>query len=213
MVDKRQRLVIVESPTKATKIAGYLGDGYMVESSRGHIRDLPTGAAEVPARYKGLKWARTGVNIDDNFAPLYVVAADKKATLRELKQKLKAADELLLATDGDREGEAIAWHLMEELKPKVPAHRMVFHEITPSAIAEAVANPRPLDTDLVDAQETRRILDRLYGPGAVRGHPPRRRPGTGTHRVRARRILGPRRDPRRRRRSRSPHLPRAPDLP
>lgn len=163
MVDKRQRLVIVESPTKATKIAGYLGDGYMVESSRGHIRDLPTGAAEVPARYKGLKWARTGVNIDDNFAPLYVVAADKKATLRELKQKLKAADELLLATDGDREGEAIAWHLMEELKPKVPAHRMVFHEITPSAIAEAVANPRPLDTDLVDAQETRRILNRLYG--------------------------------------------------
>ena len=163
MADKRQRLVIVESPTKATKIAGYLGDGYMVESSRGHIRDLPTGAAEVPAKYKGLKWARTGVNIDDNFAPLYVVAADKKATLRELKQKLKDADELLLATDGDREGEAIAWHLLEELKPKVPAHRMVFHEITPTAIAEAVANPRQLDADLVDAQETRRILDRLYG--------------------------------------------------
>ena len=138
MADKRQRLVIVESPTKATKIAGYLGDGYVVESSRGHIRDLPTGAAEVPARYKGLKWARTGVNIDADFAPLYVVAADKKATLRELKQKLKAADELFLATDGDREGEAIAWHLMEELKPKVPAHRMVFHEITPAAIAEAV---------------------------------------------------------------------------
>jgi len=139
MADKRQRLVIVESPTKATKIAGYLGDGYVVESSRGHIRDLPTGAAEVPARYKGLKWARTGVNIDADFAPLYVVAADKKATLRELKQKLKAADELFLATDGDREGEAIAWHLMEELKPKVPAHRMVFHEITPAAIAAAVS--------------------------------------------------------------------------
>ncbi len=163
MADQPKRLVIVESPTKATKIAGYLGDGYIVESSRGHVRDLPTGASEVPAKYKGAKWARTGVNIDEGFQPLYVVAPDKKATIRSLKAKLAGVDELLLATDGDREGEAIAWHLLEELKPKVPARRMVFHEITPSAIAEAVRNPRELDVDLVDAQETRRILDRLYG--------------------------------------------------
>ena len=155
--------MIVESPTKATKIASFLGDGYIVESSRGHIRDLPTGAAEVPAKYKGEKWARTGVNVDNGFEALYVVNPDKRATLRSLKDALAQADELLLATDGDREGEAIAWHLLQELKPKVPAHRMVFHEITQSAIAEAVANPRDLDEDLVDAQETRRILDRLYG--------------------------------------------------
>jgi DNA topoisomerase-1 len=158
-----RRLVIVESPTKANKIASYLGDGYVVESSRGHIRDLPTGAAEVPAKYKGEKWARTGVDVDNGFEPLYVVNPDKRATIRSLKQALAGADELLLATDGDREGEAIAWHLMQELKPKVPAKRMVFHEITQAAIAEAVANSRDLDEDLVDAQETRRILDRLYG--------------------------------------------------
>jgi DNA topoisomerase I len=158
-----RRLVIVESPTKANKIASYLGDGYIVESSRGHIRDLPTGAAEVPAKYKGEKWARTGVNVDNGFEPLYVVNPEKRATIRSLKEALARADELLLATDGDREGEAIAWHLMQELKPKVPAKRMVFHEITQAAIAEAVANPRDLDEDLVDAQETRRILDRLYG--------------------------------------------------
>ena len=158
-----RRLVIVESPTKATKIASFLGDGYIVESSRGHVRDLPTGAAEVPAKYKGEKWARTGVNVDNGFEALYVVNPDKRATLRSLKDALAGADELLLATDGDREGEAIAWHLLQELKPKVPARRMVFHEITPHAIAEAVANPRDLDSDLVDAQETRRILDRLYG--------------------------------------------------
>ncbi len=155
--------MIVESPTKATKIASFLGDGYIVESSRGHVRDLPTGAAEVPAKYKSEKWARTGVDVDNGFEPLYVVNPDKKATLRSLKEALAGADELLLATDGDREGEAIAWHLLQELKPKVPARRMVFHEITPHAIAEAVANPRELDDDLVDAQETRRILDRLYG--------------------------------------------------
>ena len=158
-----RRLVIVESPTKANKIASFLGDGYIVESSRGHIRDLPTGAAEVPAKYKGEKWARTGVDVDNGFEPLYVVNPDKRATIRSLKDALAGADELLLATDGDREGEAIAWHLMQELKPKVPARRMVFHEITQAAIAEAVANPRDLDEDLVDAQETRRILDRLYG--------------------------------------------------
>jgi DNA topoisomerase I len=155
--------VIVESPTKANKIASFLGDGYVVQSSRGHIRDLPTGAAEVPAKYKGEKWARTGVNVDNGFEAIYVVSPEKRATLRSLKDALAGADELLLATDGDREGEAIAWHLMQELKPKVPAKRMVFHEITPTAIAEAVANPRDLDEDLVDAQETRRILDRLYG--------------------------------------------------
>ena len=158
-----RRLVIVESPTKATKIASFLGDGYIVESSRGHVRDLPTGAAEVPAKYKGEKWARTGVDVDNGFEALYVVNPDKRATLRSLKDALAKSDELLLATDGDREGEAIAWHLLQELKPKVPARRMVFHEITQSAIAEAVANPRDLDSDLVDAQETRRILDRLYG--------------------------------------------------
>jgi DNA topoisomerase I len=155
--------VIVESPTKANKIASFLGDGYIVQSSRGHIRDLPTGASEVPAKYKGEKWARTGVNVEKGFEAIYVVSPDKRATLRSLKDALAGADELLLATDGDREGEAIAWHLLQELKPKVPAKRMVFHEITPTAIAEAVANPRDLDEDLVDAQETRRILDRLYG--------------------------------------------------
>ena len=158
-----KRLVIVESPTKATKIAGYLGSDYIVESSRGHVRDLPTSASEVPAKYKGEKWARTGVDVDNNFQAIYVVSPDKKSTIKDLKAKLAGVDELLLATDGDREGEAIAWHLMEELKPKVPVKRMVFHEITKTAIAEAVTHPRELDVDLVDAQETRRILDRLYG--------------------------------------------------
>ncbi len=158
-----RRLVIVESPTKAVSLGKFLGAGYVVESSRGHVRDLPTGAAEVPAKFKGEKWARTGVNIDADFEPLYVVAADKKATIRDLKAKLKDADELYLATDEDREGEAIAWHLLDELKPKIPVKRMVFHEITPEAILAAVENTRELDNDLVDAQETRRILDRLYG--------------------------------------------------
>ncbi len=155
--------MIVESPTKVKTIAGYLGDGYVVESSRGHVRDLPTGASEVPAKYKGEKWARTGIDVDHGFEPIYVVSPDKKATMRTLKDALVGADELLLATDDDREGEAIAWHLLQELKPKVPVRRMVFREITAKAIAEAVANPRDLDDDLVDAQETRRILDRLYG--------------------------------------------------
>ena len=158
-----KKLVIVESPTKARTLTGVLGSGYVVESSRGHVRDLPTGASDIPAKYKGEKWARTGVNIERDFEPLYVVQADKKATVRDLKAKLAGVDELILATDEDREGEAIAWHLLQELKPKIPYKRMVFHEITPEAITEAARNLRDLDTDLVDAQETRRILDRLYG--------------------------------------------------
>ena len=161
--DGGRRLVIVESPAKARKIADYLGSRYIVESSRGHIRDLPRGAADVPAKYKGESWARLGVDVDHSFEPLYVVSPDKKSTVSELKEALKEVDELYLATDGDREGEAIAWHLLETLKPKVPVRRMVFHEITESAIQAAAANPRDLDHDLVDAQETRRILDRLYG--------------------------------------------------
>ena len=158
-----RRLVIVESPAKARKIASFLGSNFVVESSRGHIRDLPRGAADVPAKYKGQSWARLGVDVENDFEPLYLVTQDKKSTVSELKDALKNVDELYLATDGDREGEAIAWHLMETLKPKVPVRRMVFHEITESAIQAAAANPRDLDHDLVDAQETRRILDRLYG--------------------------------------------------
>ena len=158
-----QRLVIVESPAKAKTIAGYLGPGYVVESSIGHIRDLPRNAAEVPAEYKGQAWAKDGVDVDNGFAPLYVVSADKKSHVAKLKAALKESDELLLATDEDREGEAIAWHLLETLKPKVPVKRMVFHEITKPAIQAAVENTRELDQNLVDAQETRRILDRLYG--------------------------------------------------
>ncbi|WP_096290373.1 type I DNA topoisomerase [Mycobacterium ahvazicum] len=159
----RRRLVIVESPTKARKLAGYLGSTYIVESSRGHIRDLPRAAADVPAKFKSEPWARLGVNVDADFEPLYIISPEKKSTVTELKGLLKDVDELYLATDGDREGEAIAWHLMETLKPRIPVKRMVFHEITEPAILEAAQNPRDLDIDLVDAQETRRILDRLYG--------------------------------------------------
>jgi DNA topoisomerase I len=158
-----RRLVIVESPTKARKLAGYLGSAYIVESSRGHIRDLPRAAADVPAKFKSEPWARLGVNVDADFEPLYIISPEKKSTVTELKGLLKDVDELYLATDGDREGEAIAWHLLETLKPRIPVKRMVFHEITEPAILEAAANPRDLDIDLVDAQETRRILDRLYG--------------------------------------------------
>ena len=146
MADERHKLVIVESPAKARTISGFLGRGYVVESSIGHIRDLPNNASEVPAKYKGESWGRLGVNVDDGFAPVYVVPADKKKQITKLKSLLKDADELYLATDEDREGEAIAWHLLDELKPKVPVHRMVFHEITPEAIAEAVANPRSITT-------------------------------------------------------------------
>jgi len=158
-----RRLVIVESPTKARKLAGYLGSSYIVESSRGHIRDLPRAAADVPAKFKSEPWARLGVNVDADFEPLYIISPEKKSTVSELKGLLKDVDELYLATDGDREGEAIAWHLLETLKPHIPVKRMVFHEITEHAILEAAEHPRDLDTDLVDAQETRRILDRLYG--------------------------------------------------
>ncbi|MEX0169676.1 type I DNA topoisomerase [Streptomyces sp. LMG1-1-1.1] len=157
-----RRLVIVESPAKAKTIKGYLGPGYVVEASVGHIRDLPSGAAEVPEKYTG-EVRRLGVDVEHDFQPIYVVNADKKAQVRKLKELLAESDELFLATDEDREGEAIAWHLQEVLKPKVPVHRMVFHEITKDAIREAVANPRELNQRMVDAQETRRILDRLYG--------------------------------------------------
>lgn len=158
-----KRLVIVESATKAKKIQPYLGKDYVVEASVGHIRDLPRGAADIPAKYKKAPWARLGVDTDHDFAPLYVVSPDKKKKVADLKAKLKDVDELFLATDPDREGEAIAWHLLEVLKPKVPVRRMVFNEITPTAIQAAAENTRELDTNLVDAQETRRILDRLYG--------------------------------------------------
>ena len=158
-----RRLVIVESPAKAKTIAGYLGDGYVVESSIGHIRDLPNRAADIPAALKKEPWARLGVDVDHDFAPLYVIDPDKKRKVDELKRELKNASELLLATDEDREGEAIAWHLLEVLQPKVPVKRMVFHEITRDAIQRALGETRDIDDRLVDAQETRRILDRLYG--------------------------------------------------
>ena len=158
-----KRLVIVESPTKARTLTQYLGDDFIVESSVGHIRDLPSSAAEIPKAYKDFAWARLGVNVDDEFKPLYVVQAAKKAKLKELKAALKNADELLLATDEDREGEAISHHLVEILKPKVPVKRMVFHEITKAAILESLGHTRDIDHNLVQAQEARRIIDRLYG--------------------------------------------------
>jgi len=156
-------LVIVESPAKAKTISKFLGKDWVVEASIGHVRDLPGSAAEIPAAVKGEAWARLGVNVDDGYEPLYVVPPEKKAKIRELKAKLKDASALYLATDEDREGEAISWHLLELLQPKVPVKRMVFHEITKAAIQEAVDNCRDVDTRLVDAQEARRILDRLYG--------------------------------------------------
>jgi DNA topoisomerase I len=157
------KLVIVESPAKARKIGSFLGDEYVVEASVGHIRDLPQRAADIPKEYKKLAWAKEGVNIEEDFAPLYVINPDKKAKVSELKELMKDADELILATDEDREGEAIAWHLIEVLRPKIPVKRMVFHEITKDAIQKAAKETRDLDYRLVDAQETRRVLDRLYG--------------------------------------------------
>jgi DNA topoisomerase I len=159
------KLVIVESPAKAKTIGGYLGSGYVVEASIGHIRELPRNAAAVPAKFKGVPWASLGVDVDNGFETLYVVSPDRKDQVNKLKALIKNADELYLATDEDREGEAIAWHLVETLQPKVPVRRMVFHEITPSAIAAAVADPRGIDDKLVDAQRTRQILDRLVGYG------------------------------------------------
>jgi DNA topoisomerase-1 len=156
-------LVIVESPAKAKTIAKILGKDFMVESSIGHIRDLPAGADEVPAAYKNESWARLGVDVDNDFKPLYVISQKKKQQVKKLKDLVKKADEIYLATDEDREGESIAWHLLEVLSPQVPVKRMVFHEITKAAVQHAAENPRDLDRRLVDAQEARRILDRLYG--------------------------------------------------
>ena len=161
--DGLRRLVIVESPAKAKTIEKYLGAGYVVDASVGHIRDLPKKAADIPEKYKKESWARLGVDVDHDFSPIYVVDANKKKKVAELKALLKEADELLLATDEDREGEAIAWHLLQVLNPKIPVRRMVFNEITPEAIQRAATETREIDQDLVDAQETRRILDRLYG--------------------------------------------------
>ncbi|MEQ8538690.1 MAG: type I DNA topoisomerase [Coleofasciculus sp. D1-CHI-01] len=156
-------LVIVESPTKARTIRNYLPSGYQVEASMGHIRDLPQSASEIPEAVKGEKWAQLGVNVEADFEPIYVVPKDKKKVVKQLKDALKNAEELVLATDEDREGESISWHLLQVLKPKVPCKRMVFHEITQEAIRDALQNCREIDDQLVHAQETRRILDRLVG--------------------------------------------------
>jgi len=158
-----QALVIVESPAKAKTIGKYLGKGFRVEASIGHVRDLPQGAKQIPAKYKGEKWSNLGVNVHDNFKPIYVVPPGKTKHIKMLKDELKKSDALYLATDEDREGEAISWHLLELLKPKVPVHRLVFHEITKDAIQAAMDGPRDVDEGLVRAQETRRILDRLFG--------------------------------------------------
>ena len=157
------KLIIVESPAKARTITRFLDDSYVVTSSYGHIRDLPGSAKEIPEKFKKLPWSRLGVNPDDGYAPIYVVSADSRKQVAELKKLMKNADEILLATDEDREGEAISWHLLEVLQPKVPVHRITFHEITKDAINAALAAPRQVDDQLVAAQEARRILDRLYG--------------------------------------------------
>jgi DNA topoisomerase-1 len=160
---KNRRLVVVESPAKAKTIGAYLGPEFVVESSVGHVRDLPERAADIPESHRGKSWGRLGVDVEHDFEPLYIVEGRKKKVVAELKRRLKDADELLLATDEDREGEAIAWHLVQVLKPKVPVRRMVFHEITKDAIVASLQHTRDIDERLVDAQETRRILDRLYG--------------------------------------------------
>ncbi len=156
-------LVIVESPAKARTIAKFLGKDYIIEASVGHVRDLPANASEVPAAYKKEKWSRLGINVEEGFQPLYVVPKDKREHMRKLKKLVKDAGVLYLATDEDREGESISWHLVQELKPKGEVQRLVFHEITKKAIQHALDNPRQIDAHLVEAQETRRLMDRLYG--------------------------------------------------
>ena len=156
-------LVIVESPAKARTIGGFLGGGYVIEASIGHIRDLPHGAKEIPEEFKEEDWAHLGVNVIEDFKPVYVIPAEKAKQVRKLKDVLKDASDLYLATDEDREGEAISWHLCEVLKPKVPVHRLVFHEITEEAIREALAPPTADRRGSGSRQETRRIIDRLYG--------------------------------------------------
>src|SRR6187431_3105644 len=156
-------LVIVESPAKAKTLGRFLGNRYRVEASFGHIRDLPESAAEVPKEIKEEDWGRLGVDVNQDFKPYYVVPGDKKKQVAHLKVALKEASELLLATDPDREGESISWHLAQVLKPRVPVRRIVFHEITEEAVKEALDNPGDVNENLVRAQESRRILDRLYG--------------------------------------------------
>jgi DNA topoisomerase-1 len=157
------KLVIVESPTKAKTIRGFLPPDYHVEASMGHVRDLPASAGEIPEKHKGESWSRLGVNVEQDFDPLYVIPASKKKVVANLRELMKKADTLILATDEDREGESIGWHLSEVLKPKIPVQRMVFHEITRDAILRALQETRTVDQNLVRAQETRRILDRLVG--------------------------------------------------
>ena len=156
-------LVIVESPTKARTIGRFLPQGYTVLASVGHVRDLPQNASEIPEKYKKDAWARIGVDVDNDFAPLYVVPGGSRKVLAELRAALKDVDQLILATDEDREGESISWHLLQELKPKVPVRRMVFHEITERAIRQSLEEFRDVDENLVKAQEARRIIDRLTG--------------------------------------------------
>ena len=157
------KLVIVESPTKARTIRNYLPQDYRVEASMGHVRDLPASAEEIPAEFKEKPWANLGVDVESDFEPLYVIPKSKKKIVKDLQAALKQADEIILATDEDREGESISWHLAQLLKPKVPIKRMVFHEITQEAIQQALQNCRNINENLVHAQETRRILDRLVG--------------------------------------------------
>ena len=157
------KLVIVESPAKAKTIGRFLGKEYVVTASYGHVRDLPSSAEEIPEEFKSKPWARMAVDIENDFKPIYVISEGSKKHIAELKKLLKKADEIILATDEDREGESISWHLLEILKPKVPVKRIAFHEITQEAIDEALANPRDVNQELVRAQESRRVLDRLFG--------------------------------------------------